>query len=306
MSRPQLKLGTRGSKLALWQAHHVRDLLARAHSGLEVEIVVVKTTADVAHDKPLTRFATQGVFVKELESALLSGAIDFAVHSLKDVPTELAAGLELGAILEREDPRDTLVTPEGVALEDLATESVVGTSSPRRVAQLLNIRPDLKPKEIRGNLDTRLRKMADGEYACLVLARAGLVRLSPPGVRHVPLSLEQMLPAPGQGAIAVELRTGDAATVDRIRSLHHDHTAKCVEAERAMLAALGGGCQLPVGSLASVSPRGKLVLRGVVADRQGRKLLRADGMGTSPFDVGKRVAEKLRFLGAEHLLSSSE
>ncbi|MBI3891746.1 MAG: hydroxymethylbilane synthase [Candidatus Wallbacteria bacterium] len=302
MSPRVLRLGTRGSKLALWQANHVRDLLSRSHPGLEIEISVVKTSADVDQKRPLDRFATQGVFVKELETALLQKTVDFAVHSLKDVPTQIAGGLTLGAILEREDPRDTLVTPDGVALDDLEEGATVGTSSPRRVAQLMNVRPDLKTKDIRGNLDTRLRKMQEGDYGCLVLARAGLVRLAPPGVRHVPLSLEQMLPAPGQGAIAVELRADDVVTTEFIRSLHHDHTAKCVEAERAMLGALGGGCQLPVGCLASVSPRGKLVLRGIVADRQGRKLLRADGMGTNPTDVGNRVAEKLRYLGADYLL----
>jgi hydroxymethylbilane synthase len=301
-----IRLGTRGSKLALWQAQHVKDRLQRTTPGISVSVVVIKTTADVATEKPLARFGSQGVFVKELESALLDGAIDLAVHSLKDVPTALAPGLTLGAILEREDPRDTLVSPEGCKLGSLAEGSVVGTSSPRRVAQLLNLRPDLVLKDIRGNLDTRLRKMESGEFQALVLARAGIKRLAPAGVREVPFNHDEMLPAPGQGAIAIELRSEDEATRNLLAPLHHDETARSVAAERSVLAALGGGCQLPVGCLATVNSRGKVVLRAVVADRRGRKLLRAESTGTDPILVGNRLAEKLRFLGADILLKESD
>lgn len=297
-----LRLGSRGSALALWQARHVRDRLERIHPGLAVEIVEIRTEGDVARDRPLSRFGSRGVFVKELEAALLEERIDLAVHSLKDVPTAVAAGLELCAILEREDPRDCLVTPDGRELGGLAAGTVVGTSSPRRVAQLLAARPDLTTRDIRGNLDTRLRKLGAGEFGALLVAMAGLNRLAPAGVRGRALEPGQMLPAPGQGALAVETRAGDRRVAELVAALHHESTARAVTAERALLAALGGGCQLPVGSLATVRAEGTIALSAVVAGRHGRTVLRASGDGADPVAVGGEVARELLARGAKALL----
>lgn len=249
-----LTLGTRGSDLALAQTRLVAAQLEAAHPALEVKTEIIKTTGDKRLDVRLSAPGTleKGLFTKELEEALLAGTIDAAVHSLKDLPTELPPGLALGAILERADPADVLVSRSPGGLDALAAGATVATSSPRRQAQLLHLRPDLVVVEIRGNVPTRLRKLSeDPALDGLLLAKAGLDRL---GADILPAGLHAcvigaMLPAPGQGAIALECREGDVAVTDLLQSIHHEETALCVHAERDLLRKLGGGCSLPLGVL---------------------------------------------------------
>jgi len=249
-----LTLGTRGSDLARAQARLVAAQLQAAHPVLTVKTEVIKTTGDQRLDVSLSAPGSleKGLFTKELEEALLAGTIDAAVHSLKDLPTELPAGLSLGAILERADPADVLVSRTPRGLDALAQGATVATSSPRRKAQLLQLRPDLVVVEIRGNVPTRLRKLAENpSLDGLLLAKAGLDRL---GADIIPEGLhacvvEAILPAPGQGAIALECREGNSAVIDLLQAIHHEETARCVEAERDLLRELGGGCSLPLGVL---------------------------------------------------------
>jgi len=264
-----LILGTRGSDLALAQTHLVVGKLQAAHPGLAIESRIIKTTGDQRLDVSLATPGSleKGLFTREIEEALLAGEIDAAVHSLKDLPTEQPEGLTLGAILERADPSDVLVSRRPGGLDGLPQGATVATSSPRRRAQLLQMRPDLRVTEIRGNVPTRLRKLA-GNPALdgLVLARAGLDRLGaaimPEGCAAT--TLTGMLPAPGQGAIAVECRAGDARTQTLLQAIHHEETSRCVAAERDFLRALGGGCSLPVGAFATVEG-GQVKLRTFVA-----------------------------------------
>ena len=261
----KILLGTRGSDLALAQARIVAEKLRAAHPSLEVETRIIKTTGDRRLDVSLAAPGSleKGLFTKELEEALLAREIDFAVHSLKDLPTEQPSGLALGAILERADPSDVLVTKNPGGLTGLTPNACVATSSPRRKAQLLQLRPDLRVAEIRGNVPTRLRKLAeDPALDGLLLAKAGLDRLGPgvvPAGLHVTV-LPEILPAPGQGAIAVECRAGDTDTLGFLQALHHEDTARCVQEERRLLQELGGGCSLPFGALAVIE-NGELRVR---------------------------------------------
>lgn len=275
MSRP-LILGTRGSELALAQTRLVMEALRGAHPDLAVVHRVITTSGDRDAEAPPGRSAT-GWFTQELEEALLAGDIGAAVHSLKDLPTSPAAGLMLGAVLPRADTADVLVSRTPGGLEGLPRRARVGTGSPRRQAQLLLARPDAEPAGIRGNVPTRLRKLASGaDYDAVILAAAGLARLGRPiegtaaqdGVTLHFSRLEHFLPAPGQGAIAVEVRADDAATAEVLAPVGHDETAVCVAAERALLAALGGGCHLPLGARAEIRD-GRLTLRAVVFDAVG-------------------------------------
>jgi hydroxymethylbilane synthase len=266
-----LILGTRGSELALAQTRQVAARLLAAHPSLLIETRIIKTTGDKRLDISLSQPGTleKGLFTKELEEALASGEIHAAVHSLKDLPTELPEGFSLGAILERADPSDVLVSKQPGGLSALKQGAVVATSSPRRQVQLLHLRPDLKTVEIRGNVPTRLRKLAENpDLDGVVLAQAGLDRL---GREIVPAGLEvsvitEMLPAPGQGAIAVECRTDDGRTREWLNAIHHLPTARCVNAERDMLRSLGGGCSLPFGALATIVD-GELILKTFPADK---------------------------------------
>lgn len=264
-------LGTRGSDLALTQTRMVEALLKAAHPDLEVEIRIIKTTGDKRLDISLAQpgMLEKGLFTKELEEALARTEIHAAVHSLKDLPTELPEGFSIGAILKRADPSDLLIAKQPGGLAALRPGAVVATSSPRRQAQLLHLRPDLKTIEIRGNVPTRLRKLAeDPALDGLVLAQAGLDRLG----RHiVPAGLEvsvltEMIPAPGQGAIGIECRTDDGKTRARLEAIHHVPTARCVNAERDLLRSLGGGCSLPFGALATIV-NGEVVLKTFPADK---------------------------------------
>src|SRR5438105_4175481 len=265
-----LTIASRGSQLALWQARWVAgQLAARGH---ETRIEIIKTTGDKITDVPLAKVGTKGLFTKEIEEALLDGRADLAVHSLKDLPTELPEGLVLAAVPEREDPRDAVV---GKRLADLPHGSRVGTSSLRRSAQLRKLRPDLVIESVRGNLDTRLRKLDEGQYDAILLAAAGLKRLGWADRIAEILPVEQMCPAVGQGALAIETRATGSG-YDACALLDHAETRAAVTAERALLSALGGGCQVPIGAHAAVAA-GRVHLVAVVASPDGATLVRALG-----------------------------
>src|SRR6202522_3998756 len=269
---PKLRIGSRGSQLALWQANPISALLrARGH---EVEVEIVHTTGDKITDVALAKVGTKGMFTKEIEEALAAGRVDLAVHSLKDLPTELPAGFELAAITEREDPRDAFCSRHYAKIEDLPQHARVGTSSLRRQAQLKAIRPDLDLHPLRGNVDTRLRKLEQGEYDAIILASAGLKRLGRTEMVKQILSAEVMCPAAGQGALGVEIRKGDTATREQLSFLNDDAARAATTCERALLNRLGGGCQVPIGAFAEMQS-GKLHLEAIVADPDRSKVLRA-------------------------------
>jgi len=300
-----MRLGTRGSALALAQARIVAARLT-APRGASVEIVTIRTSGDRFVEASLPALGGKGVFTKEIEDALLEGRIDLAVHSLKDLPTTLAGGLLLGAVPEREDPADALVAAPGTTLASLRHGARVGTSSPRRRAQLLAARPDLEVVEVRGNVPTRLERQASGEVDAVVLARAGLARLGLAGRIAQVLPFETMLPAPGQGAIAVEVRSGDGATAEAVGAIDDADARAATAAERALLDGLGGGCRLPVGALASLE-NGALRLRARVASPDGASLLDGEERG-APADaeaIGRRLADRLLARGARELLDQT-
>jgi len=302
-----LRIGTRGSQLAVWQAEFVAERLRTAHPGLEVAVETVRTTGDRDRATPLARLPGVGFFVKELEQALLEGAIDLAVHSLKDVPTRLPEGLAVGAAVpEREDVRDCLVTPGGLALADLPAGAVVGTSSPRRRAMLAAGRPDLAFIDLRGNVETRLRKLADGACAATVLAAAGLSRLGAMDARMTPLEPDAVLPAAGQGALGLEHRADDAAVRRRIAALDHPPSRRAVVAERAVLSRLEAGCRTPIGVLGRAEPDGRLHLEAwLLAPDGSRGIRRSDRSATSAGDeaeAGVRLAEAMLADGAADLV----
>ena len=304
-----LVIGSRGSKLALTQAEIVKTKLGLLNSALKVRIEVIKTSGDVKTD-PLSVIGGKGVFTKELEDALLAGHIDLAVHSLKDLPTIVPDDLIIAAICKREDPRDALVLGEkldnatNASIEGLPREAVVGTSSPRRLAQLKHLRADLVFEDLRGNVDTRLRKLDEGKYDALVLACAGLRRLGLESRISVALSSEQMLPSPGQGAIAIEARAQDQETIEALDKLDHKFTRLACTAERAFLRSLGGGCQLPIAAYAAIRDK-KIRLDGLVADVQGRQIVRdrISGSIDEAEQLGRALAERVLANGAGELLN---
>jgi hydroxymethylbilane synthase len=301
---PRLVLATRGSQLALAQAGRVAAALCGFEPGLTVELKVIKTTGDKILDVPLAKIGGKGLFVKEIEDTLLSGGADFAVHSMKDMPSELPAGLVVAAVSEREDPRDVLVSPQGLSLDQLLAGGVVGTSSLRRKAQLLARRPDLKTVDLRGNVDTRLRKMDDQSLAGVILAAAGLNRL---GINDVPRQLipeTVMLPAVGQGALGLEARADDDAVLERLARLNHPDTAAAAVTERAFLARLEGGCQVPIAGHARVE-KGIVVFKGLVASLDGQTVARGEGL-SSPEEaavMGRQVAEDVLGRGGREILA---
>jgi hydroxymethylbilane synthase len=303
-----VRIASRGSELALWQAHHVRDLVVRAAPAVRVEIVVVRTTGDRVTDVPLSRIGDRGLFTKEIDAALLDGSADLAVHSLKDVPTQLPEGLTLAAVTEREDPRDVLLCRPGVAadLVSLPTGARVGTSSLRRRAQLRALRPDVSVVDLRGNLNTRLARLDAGDYDAILLAAAGVLRLGWRDRITAWLSPEEWLPAVGQGALALVTRSDDAGTGALLATLHDPEAAACVLAERALLHALEGGCQVPIGALATVAGD-MLHLDALVAGVDGRPLLRASDRGPlgQPADLGVRLAGRLLRDGAGEVLAAA-
>jgi hydroxymethylbilane synthase len=307
--KERLIIGSRGSKLALWQAEWVRQRLSQLHPLKVISIEIIKTSGDVMKDAPLAVIGGKGVFTKELEEALLDGRIDIAVHSLKDLPTVLPKGLAIAAITEREDARDALVLRKGLVIEQpsikhLPEGCIVGTSSPRRLSQLKHLRPHLAIKELRGNVDTRLRKLDAGEYDAVLLASAGLRRLGLRDRISAPIEIEEMLPAVGQGALAIETRSDDEETVSLLALLDDQQTRAACIAERALLRALGGGCQLPIAAHAIVQDE-SLRLHGLVADTSGETIIRdsLDGAASEAERLGSELAFRLRERGAESLLS---
>jgi len=311
----RIVIGSRGSKLALWQANWVKDQLSAA--GHAVEIKVIKTTGDrlqkISPAQPLPPSIAQtvaeagakGLFIKEIEEALLANQVDVAVHSLKDLPTVQPPGLDMAAVPAREDARDIFISRAGSPFAALPAGARIGTSSLRRQAQLRALRSDLAVTALRGNLDTRLRKLDRGECDALVLAAAGVHRLGFSSRITAYFSYEEMCPAAGQGALAIEVRQADARTREAVAPLDHTPTHRAVRAERAMLLCLGGGCQVPIAAHAREED-GQLRLRGVVADPAGSRVIRAQAVGPSdaPDRLGARVAEELLKLGAQQILSS--
>ncbi|HTM22599.1 MAG TPA: hydroxymethylbilane synthase [Kofleriaceae bacterium] len=299
------RIATRGSALALWQANHVRDALRAREPGLEVDLVVIKTQGDKILDVPLAAVGGKGLFVKEIEQALVDGAADIAVHSMKDVPADLAPGLTMAAMSAREDPRDALVSAGGRRFAELPVGARVGTSSLRRQCQLLAARSDLRILTLRGNVPTRLRKLDDGDYDAVVLAAAGLVRLGHADRITEHLDPALSLPAVGQGVLGLETRADDAASIARVRAALHDADgADQVIAERAFLARLGGGCQTPLAAHATLAGP-DLWIQGLVGTPDGTRILRAQRSGprAQAADLGRQVADELLAQGAAAILA---
>lgn len=296
-----LRIGTRGSALALWQAQHVRTRLARL--GVEAELVVIKTSGDQFQSAQLAAIGLKGVFIKELEDALLSRRVDLAVHSMKDVPTEIPEGLVIAAICEREDVRDALLSRNGTDLRTLPEGARIGTSSLRRQAQLLWFRPNLCVVPLRGNVDTRLRKLSAGEVDAIVVAKAGLDRLGASERITEVLSPEISLPAVGQGALGIECRANDRSVCELLTVLDHPETRVAITAERALLAALQGGCQVPVGAWGRIQD-GRLVLDAAVLASDGSACIRqrAEDQPANAAALGRRLAQTLLEAGADRLL----
>jgi len=340
---PKLRIGSRGSQLALWQANHISSLLrARGH---EIEIEIIHTTGDKITDVPLAMVGTKGgfgkgIFTKEIEEALAAGRVDLAVHSLKDLPTELPPGFEIAAITKREDPRDAFCSRKYGQIEDLPKGARVGTSSLRRQAQLKAIRPDLDIHPLRGNVDTRLRKLEQGEYDAIILASAGLKRLGKTGLIKQIIPAEVMCPAAGQGALGIEIRAGDAAIRQHLEFLDDPAARAATTCERALLNRLGGGCQVPIGAFATVhgasesghdgieatqrvgvaqrfsaaitvaEPEGasaagvRLHLESIVADPDGSKVLRDSRDGDDPEKLGNDAGQALLARGGDEILEA--
>lgn len=303
MSQDSIRIATRESALAIWQAEHVRVQLGSLHPGLAVELVPMTTRGDRILDSPLARVGGKGLFVKELEQAMLDGRADIAVHSMKDVPVDFPDGLELAAVLEREDPRDAFLSNTCATLDELPQGARVGTSSLRRQCQLHSLRPDLEILDLRGNVNTRLAKLDAGNYDAIILACAGLKRLGfDKRIRQV-LGPDLILPAIGQGAIGIECRSDDARVKTLIASLADEATSIRVKCERAMNARLMGGCQVPIAGFAELEEQ-NLVLRGLVGSPDGTEIVRGEVKGTASEaeELGIRLAEELLSRGADKIL----
>jgi hydroxymethylbilane synthase len=298
-----LRIGTRGSALALWQARSISEAL-RAVAGVQSELVIVKTSGDKFQQTSFSEIGTKGVFIKELEDALLERRVDLAVHSMKDVPTEIPGGLTIAAICQRQDVRDALLSTSGASLDRLRAEAKVGTSSLRRKSQLLYARSDLQILDLRGNVDTRIEKLKRGDYDAIVLAKAGLDRLGLSANITEVLPTDVCLPAAGQGAIGIEARAEDAETLGILAALNDAETRAGVEAERAALAGLEGGCQVSIGAWGRVE-NGKLVLEVAVLSPDGAQRMREKSWGAPEDSVplGERVAAKMLEQGAAAMLA---
>ncbi|ORU90070.1 MAG: hydroxymethylbilane synthase [Cycloclasticus sp. symbiont of Poecilosclerida sp. M] len=298
-----IRIATRRSPLALWQAEHVAERLQKAHPDVSVELVKMTTTGDKILDTPLAKIGGKGLFVKELEHALLNGTADLAVHSMKDVPAKLPEGLSIEAILNREDPRDAFVSNKHDSIEDLPKNATIGTSSLRRQCQLLEQRPDLNIKPLRGNVNTRLKKLDDEEYDAIILASAGLIRLNFNERIKISIPVRQSIPAIGQGAIGIECRFNDDDTQQLIACLHDATTTQRVTAERAMNLTLEGGCQAPIAGHAKIK-NNVLGLTGLVAEPDGTLVLREylEGSVEDAQKIGVTVAERLLKKGAKEIL----
>ncbi|MCC7203375.1 MAG: hydroxymethylbilane synthase [Nitrospirae bacterium] len=299
----EIRIGSRGSKLAIWQAEHIKSELEARYAGITVTIQKIKTTGDKILDVPLAKVGGKGLFVKEIEDALLRNDIDIAVHSMKDVPAILPEGLCIGAIPEREDPRDALLSRDGSGFLHLRHGARIGTSSLRRISQLLNQRPDIVIHPLRGNLDTRIKKLEAGEFDAIILAAAGIRRLGWADRITEYLPETTSVPAIGQGALCIECRESDGDTLDIIRPLDHMETNICVRAERAFLKRLEGGCQVPIGAYATMKGDG-IAIEGFVASVDGRRMVREKRSGTAdnPEDAGIALAESLLAQGGQEIL----
>lgn len=300
-----VRIATRKSALALWQANFVKAELEAAHPGLHVELVPMSTQGDKILDTPLAKIGGKGLFVKELETAMLEGRADIAVHSMKDVPVDFPEGLMLHTICRREDPRDAFVSNSYQQLADLPQGAVVGTSSLRRQCQIKAIRPDLQIKDLRGNVNTRLAKLDAGEFDAIILASAGLIRLGFESRIASFLEVGTSLPANGQGAVGIECRSDDLVVQQLLAPLEHQETRICVLAERAMNRKLQGGCQVPIGAFA-VLQQNELWLRGLVGQLDGSEILRSEikGDAAAAEQLGTQLAEQLLALGADRILDA--
>ncbi|RUM57682.1 MAG: hydroxymethylbilane synthase [Persephonella sp.] len=299
----KVRIGTRKSKLALWQTEFIAKKIKEFFPEVEIEIVKITTKGDKILDVPLAKIGGKGLFVKEIEEALLNNEIDLAVHSLKDVPTYFPDGLGLGAITEREDPRDCLASIKYNTLEELPNGATVGTSSLRRKSQLLKLRPDLKIKDLRGNVDTRLKKLQNGEYDAIVLAYAGLKRLGLDDKATYIFSPYQFIPAVAQGFLGIEIRLDDKKTAEIVNKLNHYESYLRAEAERAFLKRLEGGCQVPLGCYSEISGD-SITLTGFISDLSGKRFLKETlkGKKWEYKDLGVKLAERLLKKGGEEIL----
>jgi hydroxymethylbilane synthase len=297
-----LRIGTRGSKLALWQANYIRERVERDR-GVSTEIVIIKTSGDKFASAAVAAIGGKGIFIKEIEEALLSGSVDLAVHSMKDVPTQTPLGLVFAAITEREDPRDCLVSHRGETLEKLPRNACIGTSSLRRQSQLRHFRADLGVADLRGNVDTRLRKVDEGGFDAIVVAKAGLDRLGFGEKITEVISPEIILPAVGQGALAIETREDSASLIEMLAAFDHPPTRAATTAERALLAELEGGCQVPLGAWARME-NGSLQIEARVLAADGSECIerRANGSADDAEEIGRRLARELLDAGADRLL----
>jgi hydroxymethylbilane synthase len=300
-----IRIATRKSPLAMWQAEHVAAELKRFHPELVVEIHGMTTQGDKILDTPLAKIGGKGLFIKELEQGLLNKQADIAVHSMKDVPVELPEGLHLAAIMQREDPRDAFVSNRYKTIDELPQGACVGTSSLRRQSQLAELQPHLQIKSLRGNVNTRLRKLDEGEYDAIILAAAGLIRLGFEERITAFIAPEQSLPAIGQGAVGIECRSDDSRVNELIAALHHQETASCVLAERSMNQRLNGGCQVPIAGYAMLE-NGTLWLRGLVGEPDGSEIVRGEveGAPEEAEAMGIGLAEHLLEWGAERILQA--
>jgi hydroxymethylbilane synthase len=297
----RLRIGSRGSQLALWQANHISALLRER--GHEVVLDVIKTTGDKIIDVALVKVGTKGMFTKEIEEALAEGRVDLAVHSLKDLPTEVSPGFEIAAITTRENPRDVFCSRKFKSIDDLPQAARVGTSSLRRQAQLKAVRRDLEIPPLRGNVDTRLRKLEAGEYDAIILAAAGLNRLGKTEFVKQVLPAQVMCPAAGQGALGIEIRAGDLITRQHVVFLDDAAARSTTTCERALLTKLGGGCQVPIGAFAEFRD-GRLHLEAIVADPDGSRVLRESREGSDPVQLGESVGETLLQRGGDAILEA--
>lgn len=305
MLEKTLKIATRQSPLALWQANYVKDRLQQLYPDLTIELVPMVTKGDVILDSPLAKIGGKGLFVKELENALLNKEADIAVHSMKDVPMQFPEGLGLAVICQREDPRDAFVSHSYRTFAELPQGAVVGTSSLRRQCQLKALRPDLDIRSLRGNVGTRLSKLDNGDYDAIILASAGLIRLGLADRIASFIDVEQSLPAAGQGAVGIECRTDDVQVHALLAPLADAETTYCVRAERAMNNHLQGGCQVPIGGYA-VLQQGQLYLRALVGDIDGSRIIRAEGKSAveNAEVLGVQIAEQLLAQGADKILQA--
>ena len=303
MKAQKIVIGSRGSQLALWQANWVKSELERLHSNVDINIRVITTSGDKIQDVPLAKIGGKGLFVKEIEEALLANEIDLAVHSMKDVPMELPTELGISVITKRENPLDALISKNGEKLADLPQGATIGTSSLRRSSQLLKYRDDFKIHPLRGNVDTRLRKVEEGKYDAILLASAGLNRLGWANRITEEISHDILLPAMGQGALGIETRLDDTKIYDLISTLNHEQTHYAVSAERSLVGRLDGGCQVPIGAYARVE-KGLITLKGLVASLDGEVIYKLENVGPvdDAINIGQELGSKLLKMGANEIL----